>query len=71
MHVASDDLGHKPGKRATTGRHRLKHTETFTFFVKRALNGVDLPSNPPDSLKQLLLFASRVCHPCHLYCIPV
>jgi hypothetical protein len=57
-----DDLRHKPVDRAAHRGDDLQHIGAGNLGLKRALDGVDLPKNPPDASQELRFFPDRMRH---------
>ena len=47
--VSLHNFSHQTVQRPTTSGHELQHTSAFLLRFERALDGVDLPPNAPDS----------------------
>jgi hypothetical protein len=67
-HIAADmildDLRHEPVNRAAHRGDDLQHIGAGNLGLKRALDGVDLPKNPPDASQELRFFPDRMRHDC-------
>jgi hypothetical protein len=59
-----DDLRHEPVDRAAHRGDDLQHIGADNLGLKRALDGVDLPKNPPDASQELRFFPDRMRHDC-------
>jgi len=61
-HVALDDFGHEAIDGPTARRDRLQDRRALLLIDERLLDAVDLPSNTPNAIDELLLVPDRVRH---------
>ena len=60
--MAFDHLGDEPVKGTAASGRLLQHRGAAGFLLKRTFNGVELATNAPDPVQQLLLVLEGVCH---------
>ncbi len=60
--MAFEDLGHEAVKGAAGRRDKLEYFPTIPFFLQRLFHSIDLPSNPPHPVDELLLVSDSVRH---------